>query len=172
MKRLPPSFFARDAPDVAPELLNQLFVAGDRVGRIMEVEAYTHDDPASHSYRGRTRRNDVMFGPPGHLYVYFVYGMHHCVNIVTGPEDDGQAVLIRAVVCEGVDRRSTNGPAKLCRHLGIDMSFNGSMATVLDDGTPPPRTPIVTCRVGITKAADLQRRWLVPIHPQRMCGFD
>ncbi len=172
MKRLLPSFFGRDAPDVAPDLLNKLFVVGDEVGRIVEVEAYTRDDPASHSYRGRTLRNDVMFGPPGHLYVYFVYGMHHCANIVTGPDGDGQAVLIRAVVCEGVDRRSTNGPAKLCRHFGIDMSFNGSMASVVDDGTPPPSAPIVATRVGITKAADLPRRWLVPIHPKPMCGFD
>jgi DNA-3-methyladenine glycosylase len=172
VKRLEASFFARDAPDVAPELLNKLFVVGDGVGRIVEVEAYTHDDPASHSYRGRSRRNDIMFGPPGHLYVYFVYGMHHCANIVTGLEDDGQAVLIRAVVCEGVDRRSTNGPAKLCRHFGIDMSLNGSMANVFDDGTPFPTTPIVTTRVGISKAADLPRRWLVPVHPKPMCGFD
>ncbi len=165
MKRLQPAFFGRDSPDVAPELLNKLFVVGDRAGRIVEVEAYTHDDPASHSYRGRTRRNEVMFGPSGRLYVYFVYGMHHCANIVTGDEGDGQAVLIRAVTCEGVDRRSTNGPAKLCRHFGIDMSFNGSGATVFDDGTPPPATPVVTARVGITKAAELPRRWLVPTRP-------
>jgi DNA-3-methyladenine glycosylase len=165
VKRLPPAFFRRDSPDVAPELLNKLFVVGELSGRIVEVEAYTSDDPASHTYRGRTRRNDVMFGPPGHLYVYFIYGMHHCVNIVTGDEGDGQAVLLRAVICDGVDHRSTNGPAKLCRHFGIDMSFNGSLATVFDDGTPPPTAPLVTTRVGITKAAELPRRWLVSIHP-------
>ena len=165
MKRLAPSFFRRDSPEVAPDLLNKVFVVGDQAGRIVEVEAYTHDDPASHSYRGRTKRNGVMFGPPGHLYIYFVYGMHHCANVVTGDEGDGQAVLIRAVTCEGIDPRSTNGPAKLCRHFGIDMASNGSVAIVLDDGTPPPDAPVVTRRVGISKGVDLPRRWMVPIRP-------
>jgi DNA-3-methyladenine glycosylase len=94
--------------------------------------------------------------------VYFVYGMHHCVNIVTGLEGDGQALLIRAVTCEGVRPRSTNGPAKLCRHLGIDMSSNGVPATIFDDGTPPPVASIVTPRIGITKATHMLRRWTVP----------
>ena len=162
MKRLQPSFFGRQAPEVAPDLLNKLFVVGDKAGRIVEVEAYTPDDPASHSYRGRTKRNDVMFGPPGYLYVYFVYGMYHCVNIVTGPAGDGQAVLIRAVLCEGVDRRATNGPGKLCRHFGIDLSFNGALASVFDDGLVSSAAAINTTRIGITKAADLPRRWLLP----------
>ena len=161
MKRLAPAFFARDAPEVAPDLLNKVLLVGDVAARIIEVEAYTHDDPASHSFRGRTKRTDVMFGPPGHLYVYFVYGMHYCVNIVTGPEGDGQAVLIRAVICDEVDPRLTNGPAKLCRQLGIDMSMNGAPAHVVDDGVGPPTTTIVTPRIGITKAVEWPRRWLV-----------
>ncbi len=161
MKPLLPPFFGRDSPDVAPDLLNKLMVVGDEVGRIVEVEAYTQDDPASHSYRGRTKRNEVMFGPPGRLYVYFVYGMHHCANVVTGPAGDGQAVLIRAVTCDGVDPQRTNGPAKLCRHFGIDMSFNGALAELLDDGVAPPAAPVVTSRIGITRAAEWPRRWTV-----------
>jgi len=160
VKRLARPYFERDSPEVAPDLLNKIIVVGDRSGRIVEVEAYTQDDPASHCYRGRSKRNEVMFGPAGHLYVYFVYGMHYCVNIVTGHKDDGQAVLLRAVISDGVDPRLTNGPAKLCRYLGIDMAMNGARADIRDDGTPPPANQMVTPRIGITKAADWPRRWL------------
>ena len=162
MKRLEQKFFERDSTEVAPELLNKLLDISGVAARIVEVEAYTQDDAASHSHRGRTKRNDVMFGPPGRLYVYFIYGLHHCVNIVTGAVGDGQALLIRAVTCEGVDQRTTDGPAKLCKRLGVDLRLNGSEAVVLDDGTPPPDAPIVTPRIGITKAAALHRRWMVP----------
>lgn len=165
MKRLGHDFFGRDSVEVAPELLNKLLVVGDVTARIVEVEAYTQDDAASHSHRGRTKRNDVMFGPPGRLYVYFIYGMHYCANIVTGVEGDGQALLIRAVTCQGIDPRLTNGPGKLCKHLGIDLSLNGTEAMVYDDGTSPPFDPVVTPRVGLTKAADLHRRWMVRQRP-------
>lgn len=161
MKRLPQSFFERHSTEVAPDLLNKVFVVGKAAGRIVEVEAYSSDDPASHTYRGRTKRNEVMFGPAGRLYVYFIYGMYHCVNIVTGPEGDGQAVLLRGVVVDGVDPRLTNGPGKLCRHLGIDMAFSGTRANVVDDGVPPPAAPLITARVGITRAAEWPRRWVV-----------
>jgi DNA-3-methyladenine glycosylase len=161
VKRLPPRFFERHSTEVAPDLLNKLIVVGKIAGRIVEVEAYSSDDPASHTFRGRTQRNEVMFGPAGHLYVYFIYGMHYCVNIVTGPQDDGQAVLIRAVIIDGVDPRLTNGPGKLCRHLGIDMSCTGGRANIVDDGVPPPVDPIVGPRIGITKAVDWPRRWRV-----------
>ena len=162
MKLLTSEFFERDAVEVAPDLLNKLLFVGGVAARIVEVEAYTEDDPASHCFRGKTKRNEVMFGPAGHFYVYFVYGMHYCVNIVTGPEGSGQAVLLRAVICEGVDQRLTNGPAKLCRFLGIDMAMNGDRATVFDDVLAPPPQPRITTRIGITKAAELLRRWVVP----------
>lgn len=161
MKRVPRKFFERHSTEVAPELLNKLFVVGGAAGRIVEVEAYSSDDPASHTFRGRTERNHVMFGPAGHLYVYFIYGMHYCVNIVTGPEGDGQAVLIRAVIIAGVDPRRTNGPAKLSRYMGVDMAYSGTKAHIGDDGVPPPAAPIVGPRIGITKAAEWPRRWRV-----------
>lgn len=164
-RRLPVSFFARDATVVAPELLHKVLRVGSGRAaidaRIVEVEAYTQDDPASHSWRGPTARNAVMFGPPGRLYVYFVYGMHHCVNVVTGPTGDGQAVLLRAAVIDGVDPRRSNGPGKLTVALGIDRTHDGAPAHVLDDGAPAPRAT-VTPRIGITKAVDWPRRWSAP----------
>jgi DNA-3-methyladenine glycosylase len=167
------------ATEVAPWLLGKLLVAGPCSGRIVEVEAYTQDDPASHSSRGMTARTAVMFGPGGHLYVYFTYGMHHCANVVTGPVGEGQGVLMRALEpVDGIDlmraRRGrathlTNGPGKLCQALGIDRSHNGddlcdpaAPVQLWDDGTPPPAAPLVTPRIGITRATDLLRRWLAP----------
>lgn len=152
---IPPGFYARPTTTVAPELLGALLVRADDtgllVGRIVETEAYTGDDPASHSFRGPTPRNRVMFGPPGHAYVYFIYGRYHCFNVVTEPEGSGAAVLVRAV--EPIrgeramrDNRSagrkagpaagrsnpkfeehpTNGPGKLCMALGITGADNGT----------------------------------------------
>jgi DNA-3-methyladenine glycosylase len=115
-----------------------------------------------------------MFGPPGRLYVYFSYGMHHCVNIVTGSDGDGQAVLLRALEpLDGIaamrmrrgavpDRALTDGPGKLAQALGLDLSDNGRAAEVYDDGTPPPEHPRVGPRVGITRAADWPRRFRLP----------
>lgn len=172
--RLGEDFFAREATAVAPELLNKRFVVGDCAGRIVEVEAYTSDDPASHCYRGPTRRNAVMFGPPGRLYVYFSYGIHHCVNIVTGSEGEGQAVLLRAVVpLEGIelmrarrngaaDRSLTDGPGKLAQAFGLDRTHDGDPAVVVDDGIAPPVNPRIGARVGITQAVDWPRRYRLP----------
>ena len=171
MTRLGQDFFARDATVVAPELLNKLFVVGACSGRIVEVEAYTSDDPAAHTYCGPTPRNEVMFGPAGRLYVYFSYGMHHCVNIVTGAPGDGQAVLLRAVVpVTGIelmrerrghppDRRLCDGPGKLTQAFGIDRSFNGRPVELHDDGVEPPARPLVGPRIGIRKAVDWPRRF-------------
>lgn len=161
MQRLPVTFADRDALLVAPDLLNKLLVIGGQQARITEVEAYTADDPASHSYRGMTARTAAMFGPPGHWYVYLIYGIHHCLNLVTGAEDDGQAVLIRAVTIEGMPQASTRGPGRLARALGVDRRLDGALAELYDDGVPPPSDPVVTARIGISRAVDWPRRWLV-----------
>jgi DNA-3-methyladenine glycosylase len=169
---------AGDAPEVAPQLLNKLLVYDGCVGRITEVEAYREDDPASHTFRGRTERNAVMFGPPGHLYVYFTYGMHHCANVVTGPAGVGAAVLLRAVEpLQGIaamsERRNgrrqlADGPAKLCQafaigpeHNGVDVC-RGNGPGLFDDGTPPPDHPIIGPRVGISTAVEVPWRWRTP----------
>jgi DNA-3-methyladenine glycosylase len=185
MRPLEREFFARDALEVAPDLLNKVLVAGECAARIVEVEAYRSDEPAAHTFRGRTPRNAVMFGPAGHLYVYFSYGMHHCANVVTGRVDDGQAVLVRAAVpVAGVgamrarrppgtpERHLADGPGKLCQALGLDLSHSGHdlcaapngrvRLFVADDGVAPPAEPLVTPRVGITKAVELPWRFLVP----------
>ena len=183
---LPRRFYQRDPRDVAPELLNKVLVRGNRSGRIVEAEAYVGGlDPAAHAYRGKTRRNATMFGPPGHLYVYFSYGMHWCCNPVCGDEGEGVAVLLRALApVEGIDamravrpaakrdRDLCNGPARLTQALGItgpddgaDLVTGDQCITIVDDGIPPPADPVCTPRVGITKAADEPWRWYVPGDP-------
>lgn len=170
---------------MARDLLGKLVATGEGVssvvGRIVETEAYTADDPASHSFRGETARNRPMFGPPGRLYVYRSYGIHWCANVVTGAAGDGQAVLLRAVeLTDGIelararrggraDRELVNGPGKLCqafgidgRHDDIDLTSRSSAVRILDDGTPPPRHPIVGPRVGISKAVDVPWRFRSP----------
>jgi DNA-3-methyladenine glycosylase len=177
---------------VAPFLLNKLLVRGERMGRIVEVEAYHGaNDAASHAYRGQTPRTAVMFGPPGFLYVYFTYGMHWCANVVCGPDGEAAAVLIRALAptagLEAMrsarpaarrDRDLCSGPAKLCRALAITGSDNGTdlmasargrqrpdVVRLLDDGTPPPRRPGRGTRIGIKEATDHRWRFWVPGDP-------
>ena len=124
--------------DAAPRLLGARLRHGGVTLRLTEVEAYDGaNDPGSHAYRGPTRRTEVMFGPPGHLYVYFTYGMHHCANVVCGPDGTASAVLLRAgEVVEGLDlareRRGSHpdrdlarGPARLCSALDLDLRHNG-----------------------------------------------
>jgi DNA-3-methyladenine glycosylase len=179
-RRLRRGFFSRDALEVAPELLNKVLVAGACAGRIVEVEAYRADDPASHSYRGRTARNATMFESGGLLYVYFTYGMHFCANVVTGRAGDGQAVLLRAAApLRGLeimrarrgarpDRRLADGPGKLCQAFAIDRSHDGTDLVVsaelfvADDGTRPPAEPLVGSRVGIRHGVEHPWRWRVP----------
>jgi DNA-3-methyladenine glycosylase len=177
---------------VAPELLNKVLVAGPCRGRIIEVEAYAGgEDPASHAFRGPTRRNAVMFGPAGHLYVYFTYGMHWCANAVTGEDGVGQAVLLRALSpIAGLDlmrerrRRAARdrdlcrGPARLCEALGITGELGGTDLTrrttaqpwVGDDGVPPPDAPGVSARIGLSRAVEQPWRWYVPGDPNVSAG--
>jgi DNA-3-methyladenine glycosylase len=181
---LPRDFYRRDPRVVAKALLNKVLVHGDRLGRIVEVEAYRGDvDPGSHAYRGMTARNATMFGPPGGLYVYFTYGMHWCANAVCGEEGDGVAVLLRAVApLDGLEamhlargpavrreRDLCSGPAKLCQAFGLDGSFDGADlvsgdrgVTIIDDGTRPPRRPGNSARIGLTAGAEHPWRWYVP----------
>jgi DNA-3-methyladenine glycosylase len=129
-KRLPRSFYDRDTVAVARDLLGKHLVhrlgGVERIGRIVETEAYLGPhDLAAHSARGLTPRTRVMFGPPGHAYVYFVYGMHWCLNVVTQAEGKASAVLLRALEpVKNVEGR-TQGPALLCRAMGIDGRLNG-----------------------------------------------
>ncbi|MFD4413017.1 MULTISPECIES: DNA-3-methyladenine glycosylase [unclassified Streptomyces] len=143
---LPRAFFDRPVLEVAPDLLGRILVRTTPDGpielRLTEVEAYDGpNDPGSHAYRGRTARNDVMFGPPGHVYVYFTYGMWHCMNLVCGPEGRASAVLLRAgEVTEGAelarkrrlsarnDKELAKGPARLATALGVDRSLDGTDA--------------------------------------------
>ncbi len=134
-------FFKDDAPVLAPRLLGHLLVhetsKGRTAGIIVETEAYSQEDAASHSCRGKTERTKIMFGPGGHAYVYFTYGMHYCFNIVSGPAGHGQAVLIRALEpIEGIElmkvrrhrddiRQLCNGPAKLVQAMGISKADYG-----------------------------------------------
>jgi DNA-3-methyladenine glycosylase len=138
-------------------------------GPIVEAEAYRHDDPASHSFRGRTARNGAMFGPPGTLYVYRSYGIHWCVNIVCGPEGVADAVLVRALEPEhGIDvmraRRGreplTTGPGNVGQALAASPELNGAFAHLLPPGRA--RRVVRTTRIGLTRAAERPWRFLDP----------
>ena len=182
-------FFARSVHDVAPELVGVTLLVDGVGGRIVEVEAYDHEDPAAHGYAGRTERNASMFGPPGHAYVYRSYGIHWCLNFVCEDEEVASAVLIRSLEPRtGLDamaaRRATDeprllaaGPGRLCQALGITREH---------DGAPLDEPPFELhageevrvergLRVGITRAADRPWRYAEsgsrflsrPIRPRR-----
>lgn len=170
MQKLPRRFYDRDTVTVARELLGKLFVhrvAGvDLIGRIVEVEAYLGPhDLASHSSKGLTERTRIMFGPPGHAYVYLIYGMHHCMNIVTEREGHGAAVLLRALepVQNLADR--TNGPGLLARAMQIDRRLNGHDLLSEDFFVATPddlASPVIVKgpRIGVDYAKHWARRHL------------
>ena len=180
---MPRSFYERHPAEVAPDLLGKILMGADgRSGRIVEVEAYHGaDDPAAHSYRGPTPRNATMFGPAGHLYVYFTYGMHWCANASCG---HGNGVLIRALEpLTGIERmrasrpkakRDTDlcsGPARLAQALSITGANDGADLVsgdqgfrILADGTAPAEATAST-RIGISKAMEHLWRWYVAGNP-------
>ena len=186
------SFYDRDPLELAPLLLNKLLVRDDPdVGRIaarlVEVEAYRGStDPGSHAYRGMTPRTTTMFGAPGHLYVYFTYGMHWCANVVAAhPPGDAGAVLLRsAEPLDGLDvmrsrrprarrdRELCAGPARLCQAFGLTGAHDGTDLThgavrLVDDGVAPPATPFVSTRIGLApgRGDDSHWRFCVPADP-------
>ena len=168
-------FFARSVHEVAPDLIGVTLLFGGVGGRIVEVEAYDHEDPASHGYQGRrTARNASMFGPPGHAYVYRSYGIHWCLNLVCGQEGVAEAALIRALEPtkrlavqrrrRGVEdvRALCSGPGKLCQALGITAEHDGLPLDRppfrLDPRDTAPAT-VSGPRVGITQATELSWRY-------------
>ncbi len=187
---LPRAFYEPSARSVAPALLGHWLIShtgeGFCGGPIVETEAYLQGDAACHAVMGPTPRNQVMFGPPGHAYVYFIYGAHYCVNAVCQPSGVAEAVLIRAIEPQlgrdllrkrrpsPTERTLTNGPAKLCEAMGIDRTLNGTdlchpNAPLLIACNPNLEAflagrgrPVTTRRIGITRAADLPLRFYLP----------
>lgn len=188
MQAIEQPWFARSPEAVAPDLIGCLLVrqGADGTlwrGQIVETEAYGADDPACHAYRKQTPRNAVMFGPAGFSYVYFIYGMYHCFNIVTEQEGRGSAVLIRALALldppadpalslKAGDRLAA-GPGKLCRYLDIDRRLNGlplAPGQPLWLAHPPPEdgqpfSLVQTTRIGLSQGAERPWRWYMKDSP-------
>ncbi len=171
-KPLKRSFFERTTIEVAPELLNKIIIIRsgkkEKKGVIVEVEAYTKDDAACHASRGKTPRNEVMFGPGGYSYVYFIYGMYHCLNFVTEKKDIPGAILIRALEIPDEDERVASGPGKLCKYLNITKAHNKidccneDSSLLVTNNNQKEHTQIVqTKRIGISKAAHYPWRWYI-----------
>lgn len=178
IQKLERTFYDRPALEVANDILGCLMVhqteSTIRVGRIVEVEAYLGPkDLAAHTSRGKTARTKAMFGPPGHAYVYLIYGMYHCMNAVTGPEGSGTALLIRALApLDGIES-GTNGPGRLCRamdinlnHYGIDLC--GDELWLGQDLAPRPTNIARSPRIGVDYAgewAEKPLRFYIDGHP-------
>ena len=173
-KRLNRGFFGRSVHQVAPDLIGATLLFAGVGGRIVEVEAYHHTDPAAHSYRGPTERNAVMFGPPGYAYVYRSYGIHWCVNFVCEPDGSASAVLLRAIEpTAGLatmrrrrgladERLLCAGPGRLCEALGITRKQNGlalDAAPFVLLGRQGTVEVVAGPRIGITKAVDKPWRY-------------
>jgi DNA-3-methyladenine glycosylase len=173
-RRLSRTFFSRSVHEVAPDLIGALLLVDGVGGRVVEVEAYHHTDPAAHSFRGPTERNAVMFGPPGYAYVYRSYGIHWCLNFVCEPKGSASAVLIRALEpTAGLptmrrrrgmadERLLCSGPGRVCEALGVTHAFNG---LALDEPpfalfAPAGEADVIAGpRIGITKAIELPWRY-------------
>ena len=169
------SFFARSVHEVAPDLIGVTLLVDGVGGRIVEVEAYDREDPASHGHRGRTLRNASMFGPPGHAYVYRSYGIHWCLNLVCGEEGVPEAALVRALEpTAGIDeqrrrrgledvRALCSGPGKLCQALAITREHDGlgldRAPFRLQERREAPEIATAP-RIGITRATELSWRYL------------
>jgi DNA-3-methyladenine glycosylase len=188
LRALPRTFYDRDPRLVGPDLLGKILVRrqGRKLltGRIVEVEAYLGaDDPAAHASIGLTPRNAVLFGPPGHAYVYFIYGNHYCLNVSCLPDGTPGGILFRALeplggtkqmfklrgVADDSDpRKLTSGPGRLAAAFGItrdrdngkDLTDLESDLYIADDGEPPPRI-LITKRIGIKKAVEMPLRYVV-----------
>jgi DNA-3-methyladenine glycosylase len=188
--KLTEEFYRQDTITVAKQLLGAYLVHesewGITCGRIVETEAYLWGDPACHAYRRQTKRNATMFGPPGLAYVYQIYGLHYCINVVTAPVGVGEAVLIRAVQpIEGIGlmqkrrgmldiKKLCNGPGKLVQAMGITRALDGiSLITgscyIVSPVTFPeyhqPFDMVTTTRIGITQGADLPYRYYIAKNP-------
>jgi len=184
---IPRKFYLAPPDQVAYKLLGKLLVRGERVGRIVEVEAYFGEaDPAAHSFAGKTARNSVLFGPPGYAYVYFIYGMYYCLNVSCEPDGQAGGVLFRALEpVSGLEAMAksrglashrpallTSGPGRLCqafditrdRDNGADFTSRESDLQIQDDGFDPGEV-LITPRIGITKDPDRLARYLLAGNP-------
>ena len=182
---LPRQFYLQDTVTAARAILGKVLVhrteEGIIAGRIVEAEAYASNDPSCHACRGMTKRNATMFGPPGHAYIYFTYGMYYCFNAVTAPEGVGEGVLVRAAEpLEGIDLMAekrgsdvltnlASGPGKLCMAFGLGKAQNaldltGSDLMIVDDGFIPGEIVTAT-RIGIREAADYPWRFYLEGSP-------
>ncbi len=182
MRKLDREFYRRDTIEASKTLLGKILVhetpEGRISGRIVEVEAYIQGDPAAHSTRGRTPRTEPMFGEPLHAYVYFIYGCHSCINVVTHPDGTAGAALVRALQpLEGIELMKRNrsnlplhqlcsGPGKLTAAMGIDVSYSGEdllgdRLYLLDDGTDVGEI-VARPRIGIKVATDKLWRFYPP----------